>query len=110
MSANLVITRIDFTIVPVDGAVNIRKYGEGWTASTPPAITSTNRTQSLEDMLSWLEEHGWTVRRWPGGARAFRGKPMPVRTRSAIQRLRDQFREYPVAGVETCTLDFALDW
>jgi hypothetical protein len=110
VSANLVITRIDFTVVPVDGAVNIRKYAEGWTASTLPAIASTNRTQSLEDMLAWLEDHGWTIRRWPGGARAFRDRPMPVRTRAAIQRLRHELTTYPIPGVELHTLDFALDW
>ena len=103
-------TRIDLLIIPTEGVL-VRKYAEGWESdpSLRPAI-HTNTTASLDEFVAWLEAHGWTVRRWPGGARGFLGKQFPVRTKAEIKRLREQFYRFPVKGVEAHALDLAFEW
>lgn len=102
------ITRIDMTIVG-DGTLTVRKYPAGWTASTPPVECSIT-PKPLDECLTWLESHGWTIRRWPGGARAWQGEILPVRNRDSIKRLREQFQRHPVPGVQAHTLELAYDW
>lgn len=83
------ITRIDF--VQPNGRWVVNKYPYGWTAKTRPLTSETkDETFDLESALTWCETHGWTVRRWPGGARAFLGEPMPVRDANTIKRMRRQ--------------------
>ena len=47
----------------------------------------------LQRICAWLEEHGYSTFWWGTGARAFRGKPWPIRTRREIFRKRQQIEE-----------------
>lgn len=94
-----IITRIEFRVYPMhNGGIQVSKFPDGWTAATNPVERSIQRQKSLDEMCEWLAERGWTVYRWPAskelgvaeGATAFRGKPIPKRTRSAIIELRSQ--------------------
>lgn len=69
------------------------------------ALTVDAAAASLEAM------EGWTLRRWPGGCRAFRGRPYPIRSRGQIQRLRRELQAYPRPELQgkAWTLDLALD-
>jgi hypothetical protein len=108
VSAQPLITRVDLYQNP--NGIFICKYAEGWTASTPAIARYTISDRSLDDLVDALQRtSGWTVRRWPGGARAWRGKPMPIRSRTAILRKRDEVTRLHPSGVQVCTLDFALD-
>ena len=83
------ITRIDLT--ETTRGVIVRKYPDGWTASTRVPQT-VNAEKTIDEMIAWLKEHSWTVYQWPEvpelglarGARAFLGKPLPVRTKYEI--------------------------
>ena len=103
--------RIDFAVVPsgvavtkfwlVDGRSVPLHVGE----MKPPGF-------DLEAALAWCEAHGYTVRRWDGGARAWKGAPWPVRTRAQILRKRSAVERQVFAGYaggHLLTLDFALD-
>lgn len=81
------ITRIDF-IVNLDG-VRVKKWPFGWTFKTPP-ISDEQKPPAfnLDEALDWCQRNGWTVRRYPGGARAWKGEPQPVRDRATIQFMR----------------------
>ena len=64
--------------------------------------------------VSWLEDHGYTVRLWPYGARAFRGKPWPIRNTAGILRRRAEVEALAQAGrlpssFTWSALDFAFD-
>jgi hypothetical protein len=104
-------TRIDFTTTK-DG-VKVEKYPLGWTAKTNP-ITSEVKPGSfdLEVSITWCENHGFTVRRWPGGARAWKGEAMPVRDAGAIMRLRSQIKSAFVRGESDArnSYDLAFDY
>lgn len=106
------ITRIDMHQIP-QGIV-VHKFPHYWTAATPPASTTTNEAMTLDQMTAWLEENGWTVRRWPGGARAWKGEMMPVRTASQIRRKREELRQrwqdWNRQGVQVHALDLAYDF
>jgi hypothetical protein len=107
------ITRVDMISTPTQGVL-VRKYAAGWTASSVAADIHFNQEQSLEQMIAWFEAQGWTVRKWPGGARAFRGKPLPVRSGPEIANLRRKMRarpgDYPELAGIICTLELAYDW
>jgi hypothetical protein len=100
-------TRIDFFRVNVGierGAKEpvwgwrVLKYIDGWTAHTPPHVVTDDppiksadgREQpfDLDTALQHLKTRGWTIHRWPTGARAWLGAPLPVRDRSQIGRFR----------------------
>lgn len=86
------ITRVD---VMLDGETwRVRKYPYGWTAKTRPIETREFGTkEEAEVAIQWLRENNWTMFEFPGGARAFRGTPYPVRDRTAILSLRRKFQE-----------------
>lgn len=65
----------------------------------------------IEKALRWCDGHGWTVRRWPGGARAWRDGLEPVRTTGAIKKLRDELRCRPRPELQGqgVALDLAYD-
>lgn len=110
------ITRIDLYEDPK--GVMVEKYAEGWTAGSYAVQSNKNTEQSLDEMVAWLKQNGWTVLEWPGsgpkhrGARAFLGRPMPVRTRWGIQYYREYFtrRRYLLAADPRplMNIDFAL--
>ena len=91
------ITRID--LHETTKGIIVKKYPDGWTASTQvPQTMNTEKT--LDEMIAWLSEHGWKVYRWQevpemgisAGARAFFGKPLPVRTKYEIVYRRSQLQ------------------
>lgn len=108
------ITRIDIIRMP-DGW-HSRKYPFGWTAKTRPLSDDIKSEAEIRQILEWCEAKKWTVRRWPGGARAFRGDPKPVRDRAAIlamrRRANEEMRSPHQTGIETgkTFYDFAFDF
>lgn len=77
----------------------------------PPKRADPHAPTTLEERVAWLAEHGWKVRTWPGGARAWRYQVTPIRTVYQIKKLRSQLDRYPrpeLAG-QLCNLDLALD-
>jgi hypothetical protein len=79
------ITRVDLFEVPT--GILVRQYEDGWRTTNTANEAHINYGSTLAEMVAWFEEHGWTVRTWPGGARAFKGSPRPVRdaTRAKIE-------------------------
>jgi hypothetical protein len=92
------ITRID--LHQSAHGVLVEKYAKGWTASTRGWV-KVNTEMSMDDMVAYLKDHGWIVYEWPGvpelsidrGARAFLGKPMPVRSKAELIRRRSELQE-----------------
>lgn len=103
------ITRIDLYQNP-DGLL-VFKYPEGWTATTRPVERNLNQEWDLDRAVAWLTENGWTVRRWPGGARAWLGKPLPVRNWGQIKRKREELtqRRALFPDLQLHTIDLAFD-
>jgi hypothetical protein len=103
--------RIDFAVVPSGVAVTKFWLIDG--RSIPAHGGEIKPTGfDLEAALAWCEAHGYTVRRWNGGARAWKGKPWPVRTQAQILRKRTQVERQVLAGRadgRLLSLDFALD-
>jgi hypothetical protein len=60
----------------------------------------------LDGALAWCEEHGYTVIRWPTGARAFKGAPWPLRSTQRIRQKRDEV----TALVRQGKLDPNFNW
>jgi len=95
------ITRIDFRQTP--HGWHVAKYPYGWTASTRPLYQEDKPAGfDLEAALAWCQANGWSVRRWPGGARAWKGQPLPIRSAVDIIRLRrrleTQYTNYGDSG------------
>ena len=88
------ITRMDFVTTPRGVIVN--KLGKNWNGRL---VVVTGETKpagfNLEKALAWCESQGWTVRRWPGGARAWKYGLEPVRSKSQVISLRDDLRQNP---------------
>lgn len=112
------ITRIDLWERP-NGSVYIEKYPEGWTASTYAVARTENSELTLDEIVAWLQEHGWRVRRWTGGrsgkrgARAWLGRILPVRSRWMIQYAREYYtrnRDLIPAELPLKNIDFAFDY
>jgi hypothetical protein len=92
------ITRIDF--IKLGGNTwQVRKYPYGWTARTHPiGVDEKPADFDLEAALVWCEQHHWQIRRWPDGARAWKGELLPVRDASAIRAMRRQVDKNILAG------------
>jgi len=110
------IVRIDFTVTAA--GVMVTKYtriaGPDGVRDVALDAPDLHRDLDLDWALAWCEAHGFTVRRWPTGARAFRGKPWPIRTVGEIKRRREQVERDVRAGLLPggfywAGLDFALD-
>jgi predicted RNA-binding protein len=82
------VTRID--LIQQDGKWLVSKYPYGWTAKTRPISKSELDQQAADQALAWLKAEGWTVREFPGGARAWRGEVKPIRDQATIRMLRRQ--------------------
>lgn len=123
MTAN---ARIDFAAVS-DAydhvVVHVRKYDSYETAygnlaytpaSASQAQAQTAPTMTLAQMIDWCESHGYHVRQWANGARAWLGQPKPIRTRDEIQRLRERLNQQRDRGslpdgLQIHTLDLRYD-
>lgn len=90
--AKNVTNRID--VVKAPHAVVIRCYPAGWKQGD---VLSDYREEPADydvpAFLDRLQARGWSVRSWPGGARAWLGNPWPVRDASEIIRMRDRLEE-----------------
>ena len=107
--SDIKVTRIDLFNTP--HGVFVVKFPDGWTASTPPVKSYYISDRTLDDLARTIETlPGWRVRRWPGGARGWLGKPMPVRTREQIKRKREELTRHRPPGVEIHALDLAYEW
>ena len=96
--------RIDFRQL-ADGRVNVLKFErrDGRDVPLPDGHSLKPASFSLADALTWCEGNGYVVRRWEGGARAWKAdKPWVIRTRGQILRIRRR---------NSCkvNLDFAYD-
>jgi len=108
MAKQLNVTRIDFTTVGDQIVVN--KIDDQTTDHSIIVENSQKSASSLEDMLTWCEGNGWTVRRFaPLGARAWKGGLRPVRTAIQIKRKRDELTLHLVEGLNVVALDLAYD-
>jgi hypothetical protein len=103
--------RIDFAVV-TSGVVVTRFWLIDGRNVAPRGAESRPANLDLDAALAWCEQHGYTVHRWEGGARAWRGAPWPVRTREQILRKRGEVERQVLsghAGGHLLALDFALD-
>jgi hypothetical protein len=110
--------RIDFTQLP-DGRVVVQKLRRD--TRTNPARPRDIPLESevkpedfdLAGALAWCQGHGYTVREWTGGARAWKGEPWVIRTRAQIARKRQQIeaevRRGGGGGRSLLSLDLAYD-
>ena len=109
------VTRIDF-FQQVDGDWRMRKYPEGWKIGQNPMETEVVERKVAVDEIKRCEADGWTVRRWPGGARAFKGAAKPVRDGATIKAMRSDAYDRAVCKGQTETAqnilscDFAFDY
>lgn len=105
------IDRVDFVWTSQVFAINTFRevYGK-WYAVGHEAHPA-EAVSTLEDRLTALEQNGWTVRRWPGGARAWRNGLVPVRKAWAIKKLRDDLARTVRPELEgvAWSLDLAYD-
>ncbi len=107
-----IITRVDLIKLP-DGW-HYKKYCYGWTAKTRPMIDEAKTDDEVKAIVAWCQSKGWNVRQWPGGYRAFKGQPMPVRDRASIMAMRRKVETDLMNGRATVEnksqFDFALDF
>lgn len=108
--------RIDFTILD-DGRIIVLKMRRE-KAERRDVVTDNDvhLDLNLDAALAWCDEHGYTIRTWDGGARAWRGEMWVIRTRAQIKKKREQAerrvaalirRSLPVPNLTF--LDFAYD-
>ena len=108
--------RIDFSILD-DNRIIVQKMRRE-PAERRDVVTDhdVHHDLDLEAALDWCKEHGYTVRTWDGGARAWHGEIWVIRTRAQIKRKREQAerrvaalirRSKPVPNLTF--LDFAYD-
>jgi len=100
------ITRLDFVELPQGALVNkiLEDHVHGVSV-----VVATTIVPSLENALQWCESSEWTVRRWPGGARAWWGGLRPVRSAEQIKRKREELLRHPISGLQVNALDLAYD-
>lgn len=84
--------RIDFEVLEDRRVVVIkmRKHGR---RSIPTAHEIKAADFDLDAALAWCEENDYTVHNWRYGARAWRGKPWPIRTMRQIIQLRRKLED-----------------
>lgn len=77
------VTRVDMHECPL--GVIIHQFEDGWRTTNTANEAHVNYSTRLPDMVTWFRSRGWTVREWPGGARAYWGPARPVRDAGAGQ-------------------------
>lgn len=104
--------RIDFTTL-ADGRVIILKLRRDTTDPQAPRDIPLPddghdikpATFNLDAALDWCRDHGYTIRQIPGSARAWLGKPWPIRTRHRIKLTRKRAER----DKQDYSTDFAFD-
>ncbi|MCP4540468.1 MAG: hypothetical protein GY832_25300 [Chloroflexi bacterium] len=84
--------RIDFEKLN-DGQIIVIKMRRNGRRSIPTEHEIKAADFDLDAALDWCRENGYTVRSWHYGARAWRGKPWPIRTVRQIIEDRDRLRK-----------------
>ena len=80
-------------------------------AKLHPAESQDAAAFGLMTAVSWLEDHDYTVVRWPYGARAFREAPEPIRKSYQIIKRRTEVERRVQAGRLPSWFNwFALDF
>jgi len=104
--------RIDFAVA-TSGVVVTKFWMIGGRNVAPRGAEIKHSEFDLDAALAWCKANGYTIRRWDGGARVWKGDvPRPVRTRLQIRRRRAQAERLALHGdPAACTLsrDFAYD-
>lgn len=105
------VTRIDFTVIG-DGVL-VQKWGVVNDSYNPRSIVVESDVKQgfdLQSALAWCSTHGWTVHTWPGGARAWKGEPYPIRDARTIQRKRAELTKKLMLGqTDGTTGSYAYD-
>jgi len=94
------ITRIDL-VDTKHGPVK-RCWRAGWMPGDRPRaadVAALPAGLTVEAAADKLEAQGWKVRRWPGGARAWRIAPRPVRTGDYANKHRERLLANPPASL-----------
>ena len=99
------ITRID--LYETQDGLRVDKYPDGWLVGDKPIERTLPRDWTLKSAVAWLESQHWTIRTWPGGARAFCGQAKSVRTAGQIIRLRQRAQD---RGEIEAAYNYAIDW
>jgi len=89
------ITRIDFAIT--SRVVAVIKFTDGDYLRGDTVVSREIHPQpfDVEAAISWCERHGYIVRRYPGGARAFYQELFPIRDTYAIRVIRARLERTP---------------
>ena len=109
--------RIDFTLLD-DGRIVVLKM-QRQAAERRDMVTDNDIHLDLDlpFALDWCREHGYTVRTWHNGARAWHGEIWVIRTRAQIKRERERLerqsrallRRSPGSRISITMLDLAYD-
>lgn len=95
------ITRID--LVDTQHGPVKRCWRAGWMPGDKPRLSDVaplSEGWTVETAADKLEAEGWTVRRWPNGARAWRIKPHPVRTGPYADKFRERLLANPPKALD----------
>ena len=106
--------RIDMYVVhpSAGGGVRVFKHFEHRKPNQGASDISIVEDWTLDEMSAWLEVAGWKVRRWPGGARAWKHEITPIRPRHRIRKMRNDLASGwgdPEVLKVLHTLDLAFD-
>ena len=109
--------RIDFILLD-DGRITVLKMRRE-VAERRDIVTNhdVHLDLDLDAALAWCDEHGYTIRTWDGGARAWHGEMWVIRTASQIKRERERLerrsrallRRSPDSPASITMLDLAYD-
>lgn len=105
------IHRVDFIQLP-DGTVRVSKINHDENRQQDFVVSVEIKPVDLSASREWLTAHGYIVRQWPGGMRAWFGRLWPIRTRSEIIAMRSRATksaERGTSAVDAATVDFAYD-
>ncbi len=80
------VDRIDFH--QANAAWVVTKFTRCEMGAYLPILRRTEPAFDVDAALSWCREHGWAVREWPGGARAWKREVEPVRSALQAERMR----------------------
>lgn len=113
MADKLEITRIDFVETSNSVIVNKLAIVNGkWLVVSHQTKAKGDDDFDLEEAIEWCRQNWNTVRRWPGGARAWKYALTPIRTAEQIKALRARLQRQPDPRLNGTlhTLDLAFDY